>query len=121
MTPIDSERRKTEPTPQEAQKDGQSAISQNDPTLELDEGGSKNHEDRVPQGSLPSGPLSDQQIAILCDIGGGRQIKEKHQGLVRGLVGAGFLESASNETAGYKLTGKAQDLVAQRGAGLNEA
>ncbi len=121
MPPIDSERRKTEPTPQEAQRDGQSAISQNDPTLELDEGGSRNHEDKVAQAALPSGSLSDQQIAILCDIGGGRQVKEEHQGLVKGLVGAGFLEFASDEPVGYKLTGKAQHLVAQRGAGLNEA
>jgi hypothetical protein len=120
MTAIDGKRRKAEPTPLDAQKDGQTAISQDDPTLELDESGSKHHEVAAVQAGLPSGLLSDQQIAILCDVADGHRVKEKYEFVLNRLLADGFLESVRDEPAGYKLTGKAQQLLAERGTGLNE-
>jgi hypothetical protein len=121
MTAIDSARGKSGATPQEAQQDGQGAISQDRPTLELDEGGRRLHDNPMPPASVPGGPLSDRHIAVLADIGGGQVARGKHRHILAELVAEGFLESASDEPVGYKLTGKAQNLLAQRGAGLNEA
>ena len=121
MSTTDNERRKSKPTPRDAQKGGQGAISEEDPTLELDESGGRRHEAKASQGSLPSSSLSDQQIAILCDIGDGHAVSGKYKSILDDLVADGFLQSASDESVGYELTGKAQNLLAQRGAGLNEA
>ena len=121
MSTTGNERRKSRLTPHDAQKGGQGAISECDPTLELDESGGNRHNVKQPQGRLPSDSLSDQHIAILCDLGEGRVVSGKHKRILDDLVADGFLQSASDETVGYKLTGKAQNLLAQRGAGLNEA
>lgn len=81
----------------------------------------KIHQDRFPQVSFPSDVLSDQQIAILCNIENGYEVGEKHERDLRDLVAEGYVEPVNEEPARYKLTGKAQYLLAQRGAGLNEA
>jgi hypothetical protein len=67
------------------------------------------------------GAINNQQIAILCDIGDGHWVKEKHERALKDLVADGFLEAANGEPVGYKLTGKAKHLLAERGVGLNEA
>jgi hypothetical protein len=121
MSTIDNERRKSRLTPRDAQKGGQGAISEKDPTLELDESGGSRRDVKIPQGSLPSSSLSDQHIAILCDIGDGHAVTGKYKRILDELVADGFLQPANDEAVGYKLTGKAQNLLAQRGAGLNEA
>jgi len=121
MSTTDDERRKSKLTPQDAQKGGQGAISEDDPILELDESGSARHDVKEPQGSPPNSSLSDQHIATLCDVGDGHVVSAKYKRILDDLVADGFLKSASDEPVGYKLTGKAQNLLAQRGAGLNEA
>ncbi len=46
---------------------------------------------------------------------------EKHERVLKDLVADGFLEPGSGRPVRYKLTGKAQDLLAERGVGLSEA
>jgi hypothetical protein len=65
--------------------------------------------------------LSDQEIAILCDVGGGGKVGDAHKHLFAGLVANGFIEVAGDErSAKYKHTAKAQQVLSERGAGLNE-
>ena len=56
-----------EPTPQEAQRDGQSAISQGSPLRELHQEGDADS-DR-PVASRPATPeLNDEEVSVLCDM-----------------------------------------------------
>jgi predicted transcriptional regulator len=67
--------------------------------------------------------LSDQEIAILCDVleGGGANLNaDKRKVLDQQLVAKGFVVAAGQESPiKYKLTGKAQQLFAERGVGLS--
>ena len=67
--------------------------------------------------------LSDQEIAILCDVleGGGANLNaDKRKVLDQQLVAKGFVVAAGQELpVKYKLTGKAQQLLAERGVGLS--
>jgi predicted transcriptional regulator len=67
--------------------------------------------------------LSDQEIAILCDVleGGGANLNaDKRRVLDQQLVAKGFVVAAGQESpVKYKLTGKAQQLLAERGVGLS--
>jgi hypothetical protein len=67
--------------------------------------------------------LSDQEIAILCDVleGGGANLNaDKRKVLDLQLVAKGFVVAAGQESpVKYKLTGKAQQLLAERGVGLS--
>jgi hypothetical protein len=66
--------------------------------------------------------LSDQEIAILCDVGGGGKVSDAHKHLLTGLIANGFVEVSSDETSTkYKLTAKAQQILSERGLGLNES
>jgi hypothetical protein len=66
--------------------------------------------------------LSDQEIAILCDVGGGGKVSDAHKHLFAGLIANGFVEVADDEmSAKYKLTAKAQQILSERGVGLNES
>ncbi|HJY88645.1 MAG TPA: hypothetical protein VJ255_00130 [Candidatus Acidoferrum sp.] len=68
-------------------------------------------------------PISDQEIAILCDVleGGGANLNaDKRKVLDLQLVAKGFVVAAGQESpVKYKLTGKAQQLLAERGVGLS--
>ena len=68
-------------------------------------------------------PISDQEIAILCDVleGGGANLNaDKRKVLDLQLVAKGFVVAAGQESPiKYKLTGKAQQLLAERGVGLS--
>jgi hypothetical protein len=68
-------------------------------------------------------PISDQEIAILCDVleGGGANLNaDKRKVLDQQLVAKGFVVAAGQESpVKYKLTGKAQQLLAERGVGLS--
>ena len=66
-------KRGKEPTPRDVQKNGQNAISQEDPTLELNQLGTGNHANDLPEPSYNVASLTDQQVAILCDVGDGRK------------------------------------------------
>jgi predicted transcriptional regulator len=67
--------------------------------------------------------LSDQETAILCDVleGGGANLNaDKRKVLDQQLVAKGFVVAAGQESpVKYKLTGKAQQLLAERGVGLS--
>jgi hypothetical protein len=111
-----------EPTPQEVQRDGQGAVSQENPALELDQSGEADAATGQ-KVDLRTPELGDQEVSILCDIGAGQPLKPKDNALLDGLVRKGFVRPA--ETGGasppYALTAKAQQLLAERGAGLREA
>lgn len=69
--------------------------------------------------------LSDDDIALLCDVGGSFPATlgaDKMRRLER-LIAEGFVEPASAATAPqkYQLTAKAQKFLGERGVGLNEA
>ena len=69
--------------------------------------------------------IADHEIAILCDLGGGHQVAhfnaEKRE-ILDHLIERGFVEQDDREpSAKLKLTAQAQQLLAERGAGLNEA
>jgi hypothetical protein len=109
-----------EPTPQDVQKNGQSAISQEDSTLELNQLGTGNRRNvSEPRHNVTS--LTDQQVAILCDVGDGRKTKPRHRNLLTGLIQGGFVEIHSESVSKYKLSAKAQQILAERGVGLNES
>ena len=67
--------------------------------------------------------ISDQEIAILCDVleGGGANLNaDKRKVLDQQLVAKGFVVAAGQESpVKYQLTGKAQQLLAERGVGLS--
>ena len=56
-----------EPNPQEAQRDGQSAISQGSPLKELHQEGDANS-DRPVGSPLATPELTDEEVSVLCDI-----------------------------------------------------
>jgi len=66
--------------------------------------------------------LTDQEIAILCDVLEGRSAKfnaDKKEVLDQ-LIAKGFVAPADQDPpAKYKLTGKAQQILAERGVGLS--
>jgi hypothetical protein len=72
---------------------------------------------------MPDTLISDQEIAILCDVleGGGANLNaDKRKVLDQQLVAKGFVVAAGQESPiKYKLTGKAQQLLAERGVGLS--
>jgi hypothetical protein len=111
-----------EPTPQEVQKDGQGAVSQGNPALELDQSGDAD-EEAGRKVNLRTPELGDQEVAILCDIGAGQPLKPKDKALLDRLIRKGFVEPAKTggAPAGYALTAKAQQFLGERGAGLREA
>jgi hypothetical protein len=66
--------------------------------------------------------ISDQEIAILCDVleGGGASLKADKRKVLDQLIAKGFVVVADQESpAKYKLTGKSQHLLAERGVGLS--
>jgi len=66
--------------------------------------------------------ITDQEISILCDIleGQGANLKADKRKILDQLVTKGFVVPADQESpAKYKLTGKAQQLLAERGVGLS--
>jgi len=67
-------------------------------------------------------PVTDQEIAILCDVmeGWGANLNADRRKVLDQLIAKGFLVSADQESpAKYKLTAKAQHLLAERGVGLS--
>ena len=71
---------------------------------------------------MPDTLISDQEIAILCDVleGGGANLNADKRRVLDQLITKGFVVAAGQELpAKYKLTGKAQQLLAERGVGLS--
>jgi len=66
--------------------------------------------------------ITDQEIAIPCDVleGLGANLNEDKMKVLDQLIAKGFVVSADQESpAKYKLTSKAQQLLAERGVGLS--
>ena len=67
--------------------------------------------------------ISGKEIAILCDVleGGGANLNADKRKVLDQLIAKGFVVTAGQESPAtkYKLTGKAQLLLAERGVGLS--
>ena len=66
--------------------------------------------------------LTDHEIAILCDVleGWGAKLNADKRKVLDQLVEKGFVVPIDRDSpAKYKLTGKAQQLLAERGVGLS--
>jgi hypothetical protein len=111
----------SELTPQLVQQDGQSAISQDAPLRELhQEGAAADHQLPVQHPFKPE--LTDEEVSVLCDIerdGSARPSKRK---VVESLTSRQLLEVISEGALERcKLTPRAQQLLTERGVGLNES
>lgn len=65
--------------------------------------------------------ITDDEIAILCDVleGWGGNLKPAKQNILDQLITRGFVAVSDDLPAKYKLTSKAQQLLAERGVGLS--
>jgi predicted transcriptional regulator len=66
--------------------------------------------------------ITDQEISILCDIleGWGANLNADKRKVLDHLIAKGFVVPADQKSvAKYKLTDKAQQLLAERGVGLS--
>jgi hypothetical protein len=69
-----------------------------------------------------SDDLTDDQIALLCDVGEfdpSKQTEDKKRDLER-LVSGGYVQPTDGHPA-FRLTAKGTEFLGKRGAGLNEA
>jgi len=67
-------------------------------------------------------PITDEEIAILCDVveGQGARLNADKKKILDQLVAKGFVMQADQEwPIKYKLSSKAQQLLAERGVGLS--
>ena len=112
---------KREPNPQEAQRDGQGAISQDNPLRELRQDGEAAN-DR-PIGSTPAttSELTDEEVSVLCDVERDGSIHPHEQPVLQRLREQGFVVLSEEPLAKVKLTSHAQQLLSKRGVGLNES
>jgi hypothetical protein len=62
--------------------------------------------------------LSDQQIAVLCDIGQASSFDAEKTGEVLNLISRGYVEKDGDL---FRITPRAERFLADRGAGLNES
>jgi hypothetical protein len=62
--------------------------------------------------------LTDAQIAILCDIGQASCFDEEKKGEVLSLVVRGYVERDGDL---FKITPRGEEVLTDRGAGLNES
>ncbi len=62
--------------------------------------------------------LSDEQVAVLCDIGQSIAFADDRHGEVEKLIVEGYV---SKDGDIFELTPKGEKILADRGAGLNEA
>jgi hypothetical protein len=66
--------------------------------------------------------ITDQEMAILCDVleGWGANLNTDNRKVLDQPIAKGFVVPADQESpAKYKLTGKAQQILAERGVGLS--
>jgi hypothetical protein len=109
-----------EPNRQEAQQNGQSAISQDEPLRELHQ--EKEAQRYRPTDSTPVTPeLTDEEVSILRDIERGSAIKPNREPTIKSLIARGFVALAGDPLRRTKLTTRAQEILSERGAGLNES
>jgi predicted GNAT superfamily acetyltransferase len=65
--------------------------------------------------------ITDQEIAILCDVldGRGENLNADKRKVLDQLIAKGFVVPDQESHAKYKLTDKAQQILAERGVGLS--
>jgi predicted transcriptional regulator len=66
--------------------------------------------------------ITDQEIAILCDVleGRGANLSAGKKNVIDKLIAKGFVTASGQESPEkYELTAKAQQLLAERGVGLS--
>jgi len=113
--------RRKGPSPRGAQRNGQSAISQEDPLRELNQAGAAESV-RPVFCATSARQLTDEEVSVLCDIETAGSTGSKDRRITMGLVERGFIDVISRGTSRqFKLTAKAQQLLAERGVGLNES
>ena len=108
-----------DPNPQQAQQNGQSAISQDNPLRELHQEGDA-QSDRPIGSALVTPELTDEEVSVLCDVERDGSTKSGKQPVVQSLIERGFIDSSDGPLARVKLTPLAQELLSKRGVGLNE-
>ena len=109
-----------DPNPQQAQRNGQSAISQDNPLSELHQEGEA-QSDRPIGSALVTPELTDEEVSVLCDVERDGSTKSDKQPVVQSLIERGFIDSCEGPLARVKLTPLAQELLSKRGVGLNES
>ena len=109
-----------DPNPQQAQRNGQSAISQDNPLSELHQEGEA-QSDRPIGSALVTPELTDEEVSVLCDVERDGSTKSDKQPVVQSLIERGFIDSSEGPLARVKLTPLAQELLSKRGVGLNES
>src|ERR1700742_5386393 len=90
MTINPANQRRKEPTPQEAQQDGQGAVSQAAPLNELHQDGPAAIDDQTPPVRAVR-ILTDDEISVLCDIGSDGVTRPERLHLVAILADRGFI------------------------------
>jgi hypothetical protein len=70
---------------------------------------------------MAEAPITDQEISILCDVleGWGANLNADKRKILDQLIAKGLVVPADQESAKYKLTGIAQQLLAERGVGMS--
>jgi hypothetical protein len=109
----------SEVTPQQVQRNGQSAISQEAPLRELHQEGAAD-ERSVQVASTPE--LADDEVAVLCDIEKDGSAKPTKREILESLIERQLVEVAfEGSVRRLKVTPHAFRLLTKRGAGLNES
>ena len=109
-------------TPQDAQKNGQSAISQDAPLRELRQDGGPDVGTRLARTpTTRTSELTNGEVSVLCDIGRDGKVKTADKSLLQSLVARGFVTLSEEPLADLKLTFLGQQTLSKRGVGLNES
>ena len=110
-------------TPRDAQKGGQGALGKDHPEIALKQDGPQ-ADDISLADRQPSGGLTADQIALLCEIeeqDASELTRDKKPDIER-LLSEGYIEPADASLGPhFRLTAKGGNLLARRGVGVNEA
>ena len=113
--------RDSELTPQQVQQNGQSAISQDAPLRELNQEGA-GAESKPPIQVASTPELTDDEVAVLCDIEKDGSTKPTKREVVESLIDRRLVEAAfEGSEERLKVTPHAFQLITKRGVGLNES
>ncbi len=111
----------SELTPQQVQQNGQSAISQDAPLRELHQEGAA--AEGKPPVQVPSTPeLTDDEVAVLCDIERNGTVRPTKREVVESLIDRQLVKTIfEGSQERLKVTHQAFQLLTKRGVGLNES
>ena len=91
------------PTHSKLNRNGQSAISQDNPLRELHQEGDA-QSDRTIGSALVSPELTDKEVSVLCDVERDGSTKSDKEPVVKNLIERGFIDSSEGPLARIKLT-----------------